>query len=209
MQLQGTIPMTDSTLHGCLTLQSGEQVDFSLPAEGANALVQSLQSSKPFARPAFVLAGPQSLITCPGAAVVRMDFEAHSLVQAGELEHLPEGHARCEVSAEEWRRATAQMEAENVPRAERVGTPGAPLTVYGRFGLSNGDTFYVRHLLTTPDIFEQRRFLAAPFAQGSFVFRRSCGGVSLLNPSHILYAQYHPGAAPTADSWIVSSLHLL
>jgi hypothetical protein len=201
--------MTPSTLHGCLTLQSGEQVDFSLSNDGAGTLVQSLQSSKPFARPAFVLAGPQSLITCPGAAVVRVDFEAHPLVRGRELERLPAGHTRCEISSEEWRQATTQMEAENIPRAERVGTPGAPLTVYGRFGLSTGDTFYVRHSLTTPELLEQRRFLAAPFAQGSFVFERGDGGVSLLNPAHILYAQYHPGAAPTSDSWTVSSLHLL
>lgn len=201
--------MTTSTLNGCLTLQSGEQVDFSLSEEGVGPLLHGLQSGKPFARPSFILAGPQSLIACPGTAVVRVDLEAHPLVRAGELEHLPPGHERREITADEWRQATAQMEAEAIPRAVRVGTPGAPLTVYGRFGLSNGDTFYMRHLLPTPELFEQKRFLATPFTQGSFVFERSCGGVSLLNPAHILYAQYHPGAVPNADTWQVASLHLL
>ena len=195
-------------LGGCVTLHSGEQIDFSVPGEQVDAVLKQLHGGRPFARPALVLAGSQSLIACPGSAIVRLDLDEHPAVQASDIEQLPAGYSRREVTADEWRTGTAEMEAQGLSRTERLSTPGATITVYGRFGLTSADTFYHRHELPTPELFEQRRFLANLFTQGSFAFERATGGVSVLNPAHILYAQYHPGAMPTADSWMVSQFQL-
>ena len=184
-------------------MDSGHRVTFDAQSGFGESILRFLRVG-PFAEQSVVLASPASITIIPAHRIVRVDLDVPYSPEFGVLDMHGLDDSRQEIDEERWERIRLGREEDDVPREARVRNFKAPLTVIGRLQSTTGLQTFLAHRIETPMVWEQHRFLKAFFALPAFAFRNIDGGLSLINPRHIVAATYHPGADPTDDAWHVN-----
>ncbi len=170
----------------------------------ARQILEQIGGGRAFQQPSLVLNGPDSVFTCSGANLNRIDFRMEPLP----IDLLPlfqtQGIELWEISEAEWRE---RYHPETDHSAQRAAVrPGDRVVAYSEVHLLDGQRFFFEQHLSAVSGIEQRNFLHNLSSARGFTSHRRGGGLSAWNVARVMSSTFYPGPPHVpSTAWAVEA----
>ena len=195
-----TEPLLEIHVH----LEDGRIARFSQTTPDAvHKVIEPLQPSKLYSQHHFTICAPDSLIVFPSARVVQLDFVGPDVPKWP--------HYR---GIQRIQQLTSQeFQAQYDPVKSANAAYGLTHTTYSGMELTNGNQYYLEVTMgdsldaAPPSPQEFNTFLQQLLTSTGLHFQRSGGGVSIINPAHIVRMSFYPGLSTAPpNAWPAAAL---
>lgn len=182
-----------------ICMVDGGQFDYFVEEQDEVArILQSIQSTRVFTQKQILLAGLYSMAGFQAEDITRLDLITSSPPEWPQSRGIRELQ---EVSEEILDRRALPRQ-HDMRREEAVARPGEVLETFAEFAMADGRRICLRMVTDADGAIDRRTQLTQFFSGPGFHLSRRGGGVSLINPRHILRWVLYPGPAEVpASAW--------